>query len=84
MAILNMSRFNLIVFEHDKKEILNSLQNFREVDFRQSDIKEFGYDNFLSSDIEEIEDNIFKLDQVIKKLRKYENCLLYTSPSPRD
>ena len=72
MAILNMSRFNLIVFEHDKKEILNSLQNFREVDFRQSDIKEFGYDNFLSSDIEEIEDNIFKLDQVIKKLRKYE------------
>ncbi|AKC95242.1 V-type ATP synthase subunit I [Sneathia vaginalis] len=74
MAILNMSRFNLIVFEHDKKEILNSLQNFREVDFRQSDIKEFGYDNFLSSDIEEIEDNIFKLDQVIKKLRKYEKA----------
>lgn len=74
MAILNMSRFNLIVFEHDKKEILNSLQNFREVDFRQSDIKEFGYDNFLSSDIEGIEDNIFKLDQVIKKLRKYEKA----------
>lgn len=74
MAILNMSRFNLIVFEHDKKEILNTLQNFREVDFRQSDIKEFGYDNFLSSDIEEIEDNIFKLDQVIKKLRKYEKA----------
>lgn len=74
MAILNMSRFNLIVFEHDKKEILNSLQNFREVDFRQSDIKEFGYDNFFSSDIEEIEDNIFKLDQVIKKLRKYEKA----------
>lgn len=74
MAILNMSRFNLIVFEHDKKEILNSLQNFREVDFRQSDIKKFGYDNFLSSDIEEIEDNIFKLDQVIKKLRKYEKA----------
>ena len=74
MAILNMSRFNLIVFEHDKKEILNSLQNFKEVDFRQSDIKEFGYDNFLSSDIEEIEDNIFKLDQVIKKLRKYEKA----------
>lgn len=74
MAILNMSRFNLIVFEHDKKEILNSLQNFREVDFRQSDIKEFGYDNFLSSDIEEIEDNIFKLDQVTKKLRKYEKA----------
>jgi len=74
MAILNMSRFNLIVFEYDKKEILNSLQNFREVDFRQSDIKEFGYDNFLSSDIEGIEDNIFKLDQVIKKLRKYEKA----------
>ncbi|WP_288778035.1 V-type ATP synthase subunit I [uncultured Sneathia sp.] len=74
MAILNMSRFNLIVFEHDKKEVLNSLQNFREVDFRQSDIKEFGYDNFLSSDIEGIEDNIFKLDQVIKKLRKYEKA----------
>lgn len=74
MAILNMSRFNLIVFEHDKKEILNSLQNFREVDFRQSDIKKFGYDNFLSSDIEGIEDNIFKLDQVIKKLRKYEKA----------
>lgn len=73
MAILKMSRFNLMVFEHDKEEILNVLQNFKQVDFSQTDIKDLGYENFVSKNIDEIDENIIKLDQSIKKLKKYEN-----------
>lgn len=73
MAILKMSRFNLMVFEHKKEEMLNVLQNFKQVDFRQTDITDFGYKNFASKNIEQINDNLVKLDQAIKKLKKYES-----------
>ena len=71
MAILRMEKFNLIIFEEDKKEILNKFQNFKEVDFRVVNLEEYGYNNFISNDSESIDDKIFKIDQTIKKLRKY-------------
>ncbi|WP_068268512.1 V-type ATP synthase subunit I [Caviibacter abscessus] len=71
MAILRMSKFSLIIFSHDKKEILSAMQNFKEVDFRQTKIEDYGYSNFVSENQEDIDDNIYKLDLTIKKLRKY-------------
>lgn len=71
MAILKMSKFSLIIFNHDKKEILSAMQNFKEVDFRQTQIQDYGYKNFVSENQEDIDDNIYKLDTTIKKLRKY-------------
>lgn len=71
MAILKMSKFSLIIFNHDKKEVLSALQNFKEVDFRQTQIQDYGYNNFVSENQEDIDDNIYKLDATIKKLRKY-------------
>lgn len=72
MAILKMSKFNLMVFKHDRLEILKVLQNFKQVDFSEVNLEDYGYQNFVSEDISIIEDNIIKLDQAIKKLRKYE------------
>lgn len=72
MAILKMSKFNLMVFKHDRLEILKVLQNFKQVDFSEVNLEDYGYENFVSEDISTIEDNIIKLDQAIKKLRKYE------------
>lgn len=71
MAILKMSKFSLIIFDNDKKDILSTMQNFKEVDFRKTLIEDYGYANFVSEQVEDIEDNIYKLDLTIKKLRKY-------------
>lgn len=71
MAVLKMEEFNLIIFEEDKKEVLNEMQNFKEVDFRLVNLEEDGYMNFVSSKSENIDDKLFKIDQTMKKLRKY-------------
>lgn len=71
MAILKMTRFNLMVFEKYKKEILTAFQNFKEVDFVESNLEDYGYKNVVSAKLENIEEELYKLDQAIKKLRKY-------------
>ena len=71
MAILKMSKFSLIIFEKDKKDILSTMQNFKEVDFRKTLIEDYGYTNFVSEKVKDIEDNIYKLNLTIKKLKKY-------------
>ncbi|WP_067140853.1 V-type ATP synthase subunit I [Oceanivirga salmonicida] len=72
MAIVKMTEFNLIVFENKKKELLDSFQKFKEVDFRLSDIKKYGYGNFKSENLEDIDEKIFKLDNAIKNVKRYE------------
>ncbi|WP_156286287.1 V-type ATP synthase subunit I [Oceanivirga salmonicida] len=72
MAIVKMTEFNLIVFESKKKELLDSFQKFKEVDFRLSDIKKYGYGNFKSENLEDIDEKIFKLDNAIKNVKRYE------------
>ena len=66
-----MTRFNLMVFEKYKKEILTAFQNFKEVDFVESNLEDYGYKNVVSAKLENIEEELYKLDQAIKKLRKY-------------
>lgn len=71
MAILKISKFNLIVFENDKNDILKNLQEFKEVDFRNISLEDYGYENQNISYVENIDDKIYKLEQTIKKLRNY-------------
>lgn len=69
MAIVKVKKFNLISFKSELNALLKKLQEFVEVDFQTSD---FELSNLISKEKEQIEDNIFKLDSVLKKIKSYE------------
>lgn len=69
MAILKMKKFDLIYFKNHLDNILNELQKFKEVDFRKIEVEE--YDNVSSNNKEDIHDHIYKLENTLKRIRKY-------------
>lgn len=68
MAIVKIKKFNLINFKNELNSLLKTLQDFTEVDFIVSD---FEYENTKSIDKDEIEDNIFKIESILKKISRY-------------
>ncbi|CAM3226938.1 V-type ATP synthase subunit I [Streptobacillus felis] len=68
MAIVKVEKFNLISFKNELNALLKQLQEFVEVDFRELD---FDLNNLKSDNKEELEDKIYKLESIIKKMRKY-------------
>lgn len=68
MAIVKVEKFNLISFKNELNALLKQLQEFVEVDFRELDLE---LDNLKSEGKEELEDKIYKLESIIKKIRRY-------------
>ncbi|MGP1494857.1 MAG: V-type ATP synthase subunit I [Streptobacillus sp.] len=66
MAIVKLEKFNLILFKNDVNRLLKDFQKFEEIDFRVTD---FELKNYVSKDLENIENTIIKLESLIKKLR---------------
>lgn len=76
MAIVKMSKFNLIAFETQKSQILKSLQKFREVDFIDLQVDEEQNESFLkkvvnNEELTQIEERLNGVENAIKLLRKY-------------
>ncbi|WP_064591119.1 V-type ATP synthase subunit I [Streptobacillus moniliformis] len=68
MAIVKVEKFNLISFKNELNALLKQLQEFVEVDFRELDLE---LDNLKSNNKDELEEKIYKLESIIKKIRKY-------------
>ena len=66
MAIVKLEKFNLILFKNDVNRLLKDFQKFEEIDFRVID---FELNNYVSKNIENIENIIVKIESLIKKLR---------------
>ena len=68
MAIVKVKKFNLITFKNELNALLKELQKFEEVDFR---VYDYNLDEYKSENKEYIEDDLYKLESIIKKIRKY-------------
>ncbi len=68
MAIVKVERFNLISFKNELNALLKQLQEFVEVDFRELNLE---LNNLKSNNKDELEEKIYKIESIIKKIRKY-------------
>lgn len=68
MAIVKVEKFNLIIFKEELNALLREFQKFNEIDFRISD---FELKNNISRKRDEVEDTIYKLENILRKLKKY-------------
>ena len=79
MAIVKMSKFNLIAFESQKSQLLKKLQKFKEVDFIDLGIdKEIeGNDDRIlkrmsnNEELIEIDERLNNVDNAVKLLKRY-------------
>ncbi len=79
MAIVKMSKFNLIAFESQKSQLMKNLQKFKEVDFINIEIDRESEENgspFLKKTVNNeeltvIDEKINIVDNAVKLLRKY-------------
>ena len=79
MAIVKMSRFDLIVFESQKSRLLKGLQKFREVDFinietsseNDEDSKVFLRKASNVEELAKIDESLSNVDNAVKLLKKY-------------
>lgn len=76
MAIVKMSKFNLIVFEAQKSKILKKLQKFKEVDFIDIELKDGENLTTISNvdnteELLEVEEELNLVDNSLKLLKKY-------------
>ncbi len=79
MAIVKMSRFDLIVFESQKSRLLKGLQKFREVDFinietsseNDEDSKVFLKKASNVEELAKIDESLSNVDNAVKLLKKY-------------
>ena len=89
MAIVKMSKFNLIAFESQKSKLLKNLQKFREVSFIDIDLEEnMNTDEekivkkvVNNEDLTRIDERLNGVENAISLVRKYhvskllKNCL---------
>lgn len=69
MAIVKLEKFNLICFKNELNKLLGKLQDFVEVDFKTNDLN---LSNIVSNNKDTLEDNIYKLGNVLKKIKSFE------------
>lgn len=76
MAIVKMSKFNLLLFEEDRKELLEELQRFGYVHFSDTkkEAETYGLPSLkLTEEIERIEDELTKVSWMIDQLSSRRN-----------
>ncbi len=79
MAIVKMSKFNLIAFESQKPQLMKSLQKFKEVDFINIKVDDEIYEDstpFLKKtvnnrELTDIEEKLTSVDNAVRLLKKY-------------
>ncbi len=79
MAIVKMSKFNLVAFESQKSHLLKKLQNFREVDFIDLELDKEVVENsdpilkkiVNNEELTKIDESLNSVDNAVKLLRRY-------------
>ena len=76
MAIVKMSKFNLIAFDSQRAKILKGLQKFKEVSFidiNEDDNEEETLNRvFDNEELTKIEERLYSVDYSIKLLKRYQ------------
>lgn len=78
MAIVNISKFNLLCLKDYKDTLMNQLQKFSEINFKilKSENKELK--NYLSKNMIELDSNLSRIEKLIPILSKYEEKKSFT------
>lgn len=73
MAIVNVSKFNLLCLKDNKDNLMNELQKFSEINFNILKSENNELNNYLSKHIVELDININRIEKIISILDKYED-----------
>lgn len=78
MAIVNISKFNLLCLKDCKDTLMNQFQKFSEINFKilKSENKELK--NYLSKNMIELDSNLSRIEKLIPILSKYEEKKSFT------
>lgn len=76
MAIVNVDKFNLVIFKNKLSELLNKFQEFEEIDFRFYDLN---LEKYNSIDKKDIEEKLYILEETYKKLEKIYSESIFSS-----